>query len=187
MLIHKMNQKECRDLLAQLGTGRLGCARDNQPYVVPIDFAYEADHLYSFSTVGQKIEWMRENPLVCVEADEVGAHNEWASVIAVGRYEELPDKPEYAERRLQAQLVLEKRALWWQIGYAASQSRITPKPAAPVFYCIHIEEVSGRRAVPDKVELPLSAIKARLRKKPVGIFEKKSVWNLALLLHSKQA
>ena len=29
------------------------------------------DYLYSFSTVGQKIEWMRANPNVCVETDEV--------------------------------------------------------------------------------------------------------------------
>ena len=81
MLIREMNAQECRDLLARLGTGRLGCARNNQPYVVPVYFAYEPDRLYGFSTAGQKIEWMRENPLVCVEADEVHSHNQWASVI----------------------------------------------------------------------------------------------------------
>ena len=100
---------------------------------------------------------MRENPLVCVEADEVLAHNHWASVVVFGRYEELPDKPEYAEARRQAQSVLEKRALWWQTGYAASQSRRGPKPAAPVFYCIHIEDLSGHKATPDAVESSVSS------------------------------
>src|SRR5215475_13308167 len=115
-----MNPEECRDLLARLGAGRLGCARYNQPYVVPIYFAYEPDHLSGFSTVGQKIEWMRENPLVCVEADEVGTHNQWASVVVLGRYEEFPDTPEYTELRRQAQSILGKRAMWWQTGFAAS-------------------------------------------------------------------
>ena len=152
MLIREMSTQECCDLLARLGTGRLGCARNNQPYVVPIYFAYEPDHLYGFSTVGQKIEWMRDNPLVCVEADEVRARNQWASVIVFGRYEELPDKPEYAELRRQAQSLLEKRAMWWQIGYAASQSRVKPKPVSSVFYCIHIESVSGHQATADAIE-----------------------------------
>jgi len=161
MLIHAMNAQECRDLLARLGTGRLGCARNNQPYVVPIYFAYEPDRLYGFSTVGQKIEWMRENPLVCVEVDEVRAHNQWTSVIVLGRYEELPDKPEYADLRQQAQSLLEKRAMWWQTAYAASQSRAKLNPVPPVFYGIHIEGVSGHRATPDAVESSLSVGRPR--------------------------
>jgi nitroimidazol reductase NimA-like FMN-containing flavoprotein (pyridoxamine 5'-phosphate oxidase superfamily) len=156
MLIREMNAQECRDLLARLGTGRLGCARNNQPYIVPIYFAYEPDRLYGFSTVGQKIEWMRDNPLVCVQADEVYTHNQWASVVVLGRFEELLDNPEYIEVRRQSQSVLEKRAMWWQTGYAASQSRHGPKPGTPVFYCIHIEKLSGHRATPDSVESPFS-------------------------------
>lgn len=156
MLIREMTSEECRDLLARLGTGRLGCAQNNQPYVIPIYFTYEPDRLYSFSTLGQKIEWMRANPRVCVEADEVLSHNNWASVVVLGRYEELPDKLEYAAPRLHAQSLLEKRAMWWQTGYAASQSRHGSKLAAPVFYCVHIEDISGHKAVPDAVESSLS-------------------------------
>ncbi|HEY6264225.1 MAG TPA: pyridoxamine 5'-phosphate oxidase family protein [Candidatus Acidoferrum sp.] len=112
MLVREMNPQECRDLLTRLGSGRLGVARNNQPYVIPIYFVYEPEHLYGFSTVGQKIEWMRTNPLVCVEADEVVSNNNWASVVVLGRYEELPDKSEYATLRVHARSVLEKRAMW---------------------------------------------------------------------------
>src|SRR5215475_959812 len=118
-----MNPEECRDLLARLGAGRLGCARNNQPYVVPIYFAYEGDCLYGFSTFGQKIEWMRENPLVCVEADEVFAHNNWKSVIVLGRFEDLSALPESDIRRRTAQAALENRCMWWQTAYAANQPR----------------------------------------------------------------
>jgi hypothetical protein len=61
MRISEMEDRECRDTLARLGFGRLGCARDNQPYIVPIYFAYEPDRLYGFATLGQKIEWLRTN------------------------------------------------------------------------------------------------------------------------------
>lgn len=156
MLIRQMNGKECRDLLARLGFGRLACARDNQPYIIPVYFAYEPDHLYSFATFGRKIEWMRLNPLVCVQADEVLSQHNWASVIALGRYEELPNAPEYEKERNQAQSLLGKRSLWWQTGYAASQVRSGPKPPSQVLYCIHIEEITGRRASPDPVETAIN-------------------------------
>ena len=99
MLINDMTAKECSEMLARTSFGRLGCARDNQPYVVPIYFAYEPGHLYGFSTVGQKIEWMRANPKVCVEVDEVTNHFEWMSVIVNGRYQELPDTPAFQSER----------------------------------------------------------------------------------------
>ena len=54
MVITEMTSKECQEILARTGFGRLGCTRNNQPYVVPIYFAYEPDHLYGFSTFGQK-------------------------------------------------------------------------------------------------------------------------------------
>jgi hypothetical protein len=75
MRIMEMSGTECRELLARQGGGRLGCARDNQPYVVPIYFVAEGDNLYCFATLGQKIEWMRLNPLVCLKAVE--ADRDW--------------------------------------------------------------------------------------------------------------
>jgi uncharacterized protein len=152
MLIKDMSVEECREALNRVGFGRLACARNNQPYIVPIYFAYEPDHLYGFCTVGQKIEWMRSNPLVCVEVDEVMSHFRWKSVIITGRYQELPDIPEHSSQRLQAQALIEKRYLWWQIAYAADQFRRSKKDAPPLFYCIHIDDMTGRSAVPDSVE-----------------------------------
>jgi nitroimidazol reductase NimA-like FMN-containing flavoprotein (pyridoxamine 5'-phosphate oxidase superfamily) len=36
---------------------------------------------------------MRANASVCVEVDDVVSYDQWVSVIATGRYEELPDIP----------------------------------------------------------------------------------------------
>ena len=152
MLIKEMTAKECRDFLARIHFGRLGCSLDNEPYVVPIYFAYQADHLYAFSTVGQKIEWMRANPKVCVEADEVTDQFHWTSVIVSGHYRELPDSPEFSSERRTAQLELEQRMLWWETAYAAEQFRARSESFAPVFYSIHISSLTGRRAIPDAVD-----------------------------------
>jgi hypothetical protein len=42
--------------------------------------------------------------------------------------------------------------LWWQTGFAAAQTRAQFDRDVPVFYCVHIEEVSGHCASPDPVE-----------------------------------
>jgi len=56
MHIHELTKKECREALTSLKFGRLACSRDNQPYIVPVYFAYHERHLYSVARLGQKIE-----------------------------------------------------------------------------------------------------------------------------------
>jgi uncharacterized protein len=152
MLITKMRSRECRDLLARLGFGRLACASNNRPYIVPIYFSYDAERLYCFSTVGRKIEWMRENPLVCVEVDEIRAHDNWVSVVALGHYLEISKTSKDAKGRKYIRSLIEKRPLWWQIGYTSAQIRRKRIPVEPVFFCIQIEEMTGVRASPDTRE-----------------------------------
>jgi nitroimidazol reductase NimA-like FMN-containing flavoprotein (pyridoxamine 5'-phosphate oxidase superfamily) len=93
MMIHEMSREECHRVLARAKLARLGCAHENQPYVVPVSLAFheQAKCFYGFTTPGQKVEWMRSNPLVCVEIDEIVSYDQWVSVIAFGRYEELPE------------------------------------------------------------------------------------------------
>ncbi|MFL5242657.1 MAG: pyridoxamine 5'-phosphate oxidase family protein [Gemmataceae bacterium] len=95
MVIREMSREECFKVLAGTRLVRLGCAHENQPYVVPVYLAYHeaSGCLYGFTTPGQKVEWMRANPLVCVEVDEITANDQWVTIIAMGRYEELPKTP----------------------------------------------------------------------------------------------
>jgi nitroimidazol reductase NimA-like FMN-containing flavoprotein (pyridoxamine 5'-phosphate oxidase superfamily) len=149
MVVDEMTADECRDAMARLSFAHLGCAHDNQPYVVPIYYGYDGRHVYGFSTPGQKIDWMRSNPLVCLEVDERTSHEQWTSVIVSGRYEELPNTPEFAADRARAQQALQAHAKWW--GYAtipAAQWRRKQDPFTPIFYRIHIEKITGQRATP---------------------------------------
>ena len=66
-----------------------------QPDVVPIYFSFDREELcvYAFSTVGQKIEWMRNNPKVCLEVEDITDKDHWTTVIVIGRYAEDPPGP----------------------------------------------------------------------------------------------
>jgi nitroimidazol reductase NimA-like FMN-containing flavoprotein (pyridoxamine 5'-phosphate oxidase superfamily) len=103
---------------------------------------------------------MRVNPLVCVEVDEVRGHDDWVSIIVLGRYLEIPNTPEYAKAREEIRSALQKRSLWWQSGYTASQIRRRGKPVVPVFYIIQVEKMSGLRSSPDTRESGGSRSKA---------------------------
>jgi uncharacterized protein len=177
MVIHEMTRDECLTVIAGGRLARLACARDNQPYVVPIYYAYDRTPdggpcLYTFTTAGQKIEWMRVNPRVCVEWDEVAGYDQWESVVAFGRYEELPGSPdggaggrsperasaaallpstdpETSSERRRAQELLQQHSTWWEPGcadWAASSHRDHTQPMCPLYYRISLDQVTGRRA-----------------------------------------
>ena len=149
MFIHEMTDNECRSALNQTSVGRLGCALDNQPYVVPVYFAFDGREIYGFTTEGRKIEWMRANPLVCLEIDERTGPDEWMSVIVFGRYEELPDEPHFKAARAKAYQLLQQRAMWWEPAYMSNAHREGYHSLVPVFYRIHISRMTGHRATPD--------------------------------------
>jgi uncharacterized protein len=150
MLIHEMSQDECRTLLSRASIGRLGCSLDDQPYVVPVCLTYEPDFIYVFSTLGQKIKWMRANPKVCVQIDEIAGESRWTSVIVNGRYNELPE-PKYAAERAHAHELLAQRHRWWLNALAERHSK-SGKDALvePLFFSIQIESISGLRATNDE-------------------------------------
>lgn len=149
MFIHEMTADECRQALRKSTVGRLGCALNDQPYVVPIYFAFDGQHLYGFTTVGQKIEWMRANPKVCLEVDERTNSEEWMSIIVFGHYEELPDEPHLIAARAKAHQLLQQRVMWWEPAYMSKAHREGYHSLVPVFYRLHIVRMSGHRATPD--------------------------------------
>ena len=147
-MIAELTTQESFGVLARTQLGRLACSKGMQPYVVPFYFAYQGKCLYSFSMPGQKIDWMRANPLVCVEADQMRREH-WASVVVFGRYKELRDTEEMQSERALAVALLQKRPEWWKPGIEKI-APCCPTPAAagamaPVFYRIDIAKISGRR------------------------------------------
>ena len=146
MLIHTLNPVECRELLARVTLGRLACSHVGQPYIVPIHFSFddERDCLYAFSTVGQKIDWMRANPKVCVEVEEISSKDHWTTVLVFGRYEEIGDSAEEADMRRRAWEGFQQRPEWW--FPAAAKVPSSKERHAIVVYRVQIDRVTGRRS-----------------------------------------
>lgn len=145
MVIHELSENECRDVLQRSHLGRLACVRRDQPYVVPIQFDFDGEALYFFATLGQKIVWMRENPHVCVEIEEIRDKYHWSTVLVFGRYEELR-RPEHAPARDRAMALFEQRAEWWLPGAAHFKP---PEHHVPVLFRVKPDRVTGRRASRD--------------------------------------
>jgi len=148
MWTQELTRQASLEVLARTHLGRLACARGMQPYIVPIYFAYQDHWLYSFSVLGQKIDWMRANPLVCVEADEM-RREQWTTVVVFGRYQELCDAPEFRSERTFAFNLLQQRAMWWEHGGAKKMPGGRPEEI-PIFYRIKIEQITGRRATSEQ-------------------------------------
>jgi nitroimidazol reductase NimA-like FMN-containing flavoprotein (pyridoxamine 5'-phosphate oxidase superfamily) len=148
MQIRELSTEQCFELLTRTTLGHLACAVGKQPYVVPIHFSCDAERncLYGFSAVGQKIAWMRENPLVCVEIADIADKNRWTTVLVFGRYEEIQDSPEYAETRQRVWDRFQARREWWLPAAAKLGTRESP---AVVIYQIRIDRLTGRSASRD--------------------------------------
>ncbi len=146
MMIRTLSTLECTKLLAANRTGHLACVKDGQPYVVCFNYAYADSHLYAFSLLGKKIDWMRANPLVCAQIDEHTSGRGWRSVIVDGRYEELPDRVGHKIQRDHAWAVLSKHSDWWEPGALKPVTPPTSDSMPHVFFRILVEQVSGREA-----------------------------------------
>jgi nitroimidazol reductase NimA-like FMN-containing flavoprotein (pyridoxamine 5'-phosphate oxidase superfamily) len=146
MVIHELSPAECRDVLERAAYGRLACARADQPYVLPFFFYLDrpSDSLYSFATLGQKIDWMRGNPKVCVEVDEVIDRSHWTTVVVFGRYLEITNSRLDEPERRRAVELFQDRDMWWLPGLG----RRTPSDehVTAVVYRIVIDKLTGRRA-----------------------------------------
>jgi nitroimidazol reductase NimA-like FMN-containing flavoprotein (pyridoxamine 5'-phosphate oxidase superfamily) len=153
MRIIPISQQECSELLQRVSIGRLACSLNDQPYVVPVAFSYEPDCIYIFSTLGKKIEWMRKNPKVCLQADEIGNRSNWTSVVVTGTYLELnapqyhTSQREHARERLAAQ-----SSEWWRIPLSEARDRGLVSSIETVFVRIDITSMSGLRAIPEAEE-----------------------------------
>ena len=146
MVIHDLTPAQCREVLSRTHLGRLACARADQPYITPIFFYFDAgeESLFSFSTQGQKIDWMRANPKVCVEVEEIVSQQNWVTILAFGRFGELSESA--ADRSLRERIgeQLQRHPGWWLPG--AAKLAGAQEHHVPVLYRVRVDRLSGRRA-----------------------------------------
>jgi nitroimidazol reductase NimA-like FMN-containing flavoprotein (pyridoxamine 5'-phosphate oxidase superfamily) len=132
-MVGQLSPDEIEGLLRRQRVGRIAYVIDDQPYIVPVDYAYDGTAVYVASGAGQKIAAMRTRPRVCFEIDDIDQSAIWRSVVATGMYEELTCE-------------CERRAALARIG-PEWETRIPEGWDVPddiVVFRIHLLEKSGR-------------------------------------------
>jgi len=147
MIIRELSASQCQAVLMANRLARLACARDGQPYAVPIFYAFAEGCAYAFTMPGRKLETMRANPNVALLIEQNSADLCWKSVVAEGRFEELPGGVGFHPERDHAWSLLSAHANWWEPGALRPISPPLADRSSHVFFRIRIERISGRAAV----------------------------------------
>jgi nitroimidazol reductase NimA-like FMN-containing flavoprotein (pyridoxamine 5'-phosphate oxidase superfamily) len=92
--VEGMSDAEMQALLQRLAYGHLGCSRDGHPYVVPMNYSYDGQDLYFFTTEGTKTEFIAANSEVCLQVEEVIDASHWQSVMVVGHAKRITKQDE---------------------------------------------------------------------------------------------
>jgi nitroimidazol reductase NimA-like FMN-containing flavoprotein (pyridoxamine 5'-phosphate oxidase superfamily) len=143
MNVREMRHADCMDLLSKSSLGRLACCKGNIPYLVPIQFRYAENRIRSFSLAGQKIEWMRANPNVCLEVEHFVSRHQWKCLLVQGQFQEQATQ----EQRDYAWSVLQEDNDWWEPGALKPNSPNVGDQNKPVYYTIAIDSITGREAL----------------------------------------
>jgi uncharacterized protein len=130
-------EEEARSLLQAAKVGRLGCVDNGEPYIVPINYLFEDDSIYSHSLPGRKLEALRGHPRACLQVDEIEDDFNWRSVIAYGNFEEIRVA---SDRRS----ILNKLLLRFPL-LTPLESVMARDAAAPdsVVFCIRVDRITG--------------------------------------------
>ena len=83
--VREMDDREINDVLTHVGYGHLACSLNDEPYLVPIHYAYAPPNFYVYTTEGKKSEMIGKNPRVCLQVEDVTDNKHWKSVIVTGR------------------------------------------------------------------------------------------------------
>jgi nitroimidazol reductase NimA-like FMN-containing flavoprotein (pyridoxamine 5'-phosphate oxidase superfamily) len=132
-----LNDAEALEVIKAGKIGRLGCIDNDEPYVVPINYLFDEDAIYSHSLPGKKIDAMRAHPRACLQVDHIDDDFHWRSAIAFGNFEEM-DRPR-DRRNILGKLLRRFPQL------TPVESRIVQDAAAPdsIVFRIVVDRVTG--------------------------------------------
>lgn len=141
--IEEMREKDARETLAAINYAHLAVAKDNLPYVVPVHYAFDGNDLFVYTTEGKKAEIIRENPEVCLQAEDVTDNENWKSVIVFGTAEQLVNE---ADRQKALDLILKVNprltpalSIRWMDSWVRENIE--------VIYRIRARKITGRETV----------------------------------------
>jgi nitroimidazol reductase NimA-like FMN-containing flavoprotein (pyridoxamine 5'-phosphate oxidase superfamily) len=134
-----LSREDAMRLLTDAPVAHIGLIFNGRPYVTPMSFVVDGDKILFRTVAGQKLEALRQDPRVCIEASKFDSESgEWASVIVMGSAAEVDDGDQ-GQRAVDK--LFEKYAE--AIGDPLSRGGLQPFPGLPHVIEVAIEEISG--------------------------------------------
>ncbi len=141
--VNEMTNDEIDELMQSVGFGHFACSRNDQPYVVPLNYAYSKPNIYVYTTDGKKSDIIKANPQVCLQVEDIINNGNWRSVVVNGRAEQITD---IKEREEVLQLILKTNptltpaiSIKWMDNWVRENREIV--------YRIKPDTIAGRSAV----------------------------------------
>ena len=161
--------KVIEEILYHNPVGHLGLSWKNQPYVVPLLFAFKDGNIYLHSAdSGMMMEFLCNNPSVCFEVEEFLSivpgpvpckySNTYRSVIAFGTAQILTDPD---EKTTGLRLIVEKYA-GEEVGRTLTKDMVEDYRSmllhrGTAVFKIHIEQITGKRFENEKPNVSATA------------------------------
>ncbi|MGD2101746.1 MAG: pyridoxamine 5'-phosphate oxidase family protein [Acidimicrobiia bacterium] len=83
--MHEISREEALAVLDEVPVVHLGTVDDGLPYVTPMSFVVEDEAIFLRTVAGKKLDALKENPKVCLEASRYDSGTgDWESVIIRG-------------------------------------------------------------------------------------------------------
>lgn len=135
----ELSREEALAILADAPVAHIAMISAGAPYVTPMSFVMDEDTILFRTTAGRKLDALRVDPRVCIEASKFDHESgEWASVIVTGVAIEVDD-PKRGERTVE--LLYKKYSD--VLGDPLSRGGLQPITGLPHVVEVDIEEVSG--------------------------------------------
>ena len=93
--VTNISEDEARKFLHKTKYGHLAYAYEGQPYIVPINFAYDSENVYFRTTDGTKTRCLAANAKVCLQVEQIDSQEQWESVMVVGSAEPITSPEEF--------------------------------------------------------------------------------------------
>lgn len=134
-----LDREEALEVLETAPVAHLGMIDRGEPYVTPMSFVVSSGLVLFRTMAGRKLDALRANPRVCIEAsrfeDESGA---WSSVIIMGEAEEVEE-----DELKQTTVAMLLHKYEQSMGSPLSSGGLRPLEGAPHFIKVEIGEISG--------------------------------------------
>lgn len=141
---HVLARDECLALLSRHDVGRIAYAFHDRVDIQPVHYVHSAGFLYGRTAEGAKLETIAHNRWVAFEVDEVRGTFDWVSVVVRGAFYRL----DLAAVAPKERAVAERAAALLDNVVPNTLALGDPVPFRTVLFRVHVDEVSGRRAVP---------------------------------------